>query len=153
MLRSKKGEAKAFKRWVASEVLPSIRRTGGYGAATLTVPPELTAAISELRQAVQDLQEMVQNNGGGGVQHTALCLTTPQPSQEEQRMLCVGRVLAASEVERFNATENVVQLSAWLGSRVRATNPEAKRKILDSFARAARRRACSRRRKTGTWCP
>lgn len=27
---SKKAEAKAFKRWVTSEVLPSIRKTGGY---------------------------------------------------------------------------------------------------------------------------
>ena len=28
---SKKQEAKAFKRWVNHEVLPSIRKTGGYG--------------------------------------------------------------------------------------------------------------------------
>ena len=30
MLRSHKEEAKAFKRWVTSEVLPSIRQNGGY---------------------------------------------------------------------------------------------------------------------------
>lgn len=31
ILSSKLPAAKAFKRWVTSEVLPSIRRTGGYG--------------------------------------------------------------------------------------------------------------------------
>ena len=139
VLRSKKCEAKAFKRWVTSEVLPSIRRNGGYGAATLTVPSELTEAITELRQAVKELKESVQNNGGGGgVQHTVLCLSNPQPSNEEKRMLEVGRVLSADETKDFNATENVVQLSAWLDSRVRATNPEAKRKILDAFRKEAK---------------
>jgi len=139
VLRSKKEEAKVFKHWVTSEVLPSIRRNGGYGAATLVVPPELTAAITELRQAVQDLKQSVQNNsGGGGVQHTVLCLSNPQPSGQEQRMLRVGKVLSAAEVEDFNATENVVRLSTWLDSRVRVTNPEAKRKILDAFRKGAK---------------
>ena len=32
---SKKPEAKAFKRWVNHEVLPSIRKTGGYGIRTV----------------------------------------------------------------------------------------------------------------------
>lgn len=35
ILRSRKPEAKAFKRWVTHEVLPSIRRTGQYGAAPI----------------------------------------------------------------------------------------------------------------------
>ena len=30
ILRSKKTEAKAFKKWVCSEVLPSIRKSGSY---------------------------------------------------------------------------------------------------------------------------
>jgi prophage antirepressor-like protein len=32
ILRSRKAEARAFKRWITGEVLPEIRRTGGYGA-------------------------------------------------------------------------------------------------------------------------
>lgn len=31
IMTSRKPEAKAFKKWVTSEVLPSIRKTGGYG--------------------------------------------------------------------------------------------------------------------------
>lgn len=34
ILRSNKPEAKAFKRWVTHEVLPSIRRTGQYSVGT-----------------------------------------------------------------------------------------------------------------------
>jgi anti-repressor protein len=33
ILRSRKPEAKAFKKWVTSEVLPSIRRNGSYAVA------------------------------------------------------------------------------------------------------------------------
>lgn len=38
ILRSRKPEAKAFKRWVTHEVLPSIRRTGSYAIAGVPVP-------------------------------------------------------------------------------------------------------------------
>lgn len=40
VLGSKLPEAKAFKRWVTHEVLPSIRRTGGYIAAKPDETPE-----------------------------------------------------------------------------------------------------------------
>ena len=56
ILRSDKPEAKKFKRWVTHEVLPSIRQTGAYDAASAqptidTVPvavpvvPELSAGV------------------------------------------------------------------------------------------------------------
>jgi prophage antirepressor-like protein len=45
ILSSKLPAAKRFKRWVTSEVLPAIRRTGGYGtAATQAAEPETAAA-------------------------------------------------------------------------------------------------------------
>lgn len=37
ILRSRKPEAKAFKRWVTHEVLPSIRKTGAYLAPNLSL--------------------------------------------------------------------------------------------------------------------
>lgn len=40
VLRSRKPEAKRFKRWVTHEVLPSIRKTGGYIAAGVQDTPE-----------------------------------------------------------------------------------------------------------------
>ena len=44
VMRSRKPEAKAFKRWVVHEVLPAIRRTGGYMAAKPDETPEETMA-------------------------------------------------------------------------------------------------------------
>jgi prophage antirepressor-like protein len=38
IFRSTKPEAKTFRRWVTQEVLPSIRRTGGYGTAVPAAP-------------------------------------------------------------------------------------------------------------------
>lgn len=42
ILTSRKAEAKRFKKWVTSEVLPSIRRTGSY---TVPVPQTLPEAL------------------------------------------------------------------------------------------------------------
>lgn len=44
ILGSKLPTAKAFKRWVTHEVLPSIRRRGGYMMASTTETPEETMA-------------------------------------------------------------------------------------------------------------
>lgn len=74
VLRSDKPEAKAFKRWVTHEVLPSIRRTGAY----FTEPerrPDLpaslpTAEVQQLGTAAQHLwlvlREMDRLQGGDG---------------------------------------------------------------------------------------
>jgi hypothetical protein len=43
ILRSRKPEAKAFKRWITREVLPAIRKTGQY-LAPVPQPREITAA-------------------------------------------------------------------------------------------------------------
>jgi len=45
IFKSRKEEAKAFKRWVTKEVLPSIRKTGGY---TLTNPAQMANIIEEV---------------------------------------------------------------------------------------------------------
>jgi hypothetical protein len=45
MLRSRKPQAKAFKRWITHEVIPAIRETGRYEAPAVPEPPrELAAA-------------------------------------------------------------------------------------------------------------
>ena len=123
VLRSEKEEAKVFKRWVTSEVLPSIRRYGSYGSHVQHV-----------------------------IQYKVISMAKPQPSKEERRMLRVGKALSSGEVEQLNAMENIVQLSTWLDSRVRAPNRQGARSWTPS-AKAAKWRACSRQTKRGTWCP
>ena len=127
VMRSKTPSAHAFQRWVTSEVLPCIRRTGSYGAPM--IPPELTTAIAELQQAVRELK----SSSSSGVQHTAICLSNPQASKEEKRLLKYGKVLTTEEFNNVNTSETVVRLSAWLDPKVKATNPEAKRKIVYAF--------------------
>ena len=53
ILRSDKPEAKAFKRWVTHDVLPSIRKTGAYG-----VPPERLARITALQKRLDEWHEL-----------------------------------------------------------------------------------------------
>lgn len=48
ILRSRKPEARRFKRWVTHEVLPAIRRTGGYMAAVPGETPEQVMARAVL---------------------------------------------------------------------------------------------------------
>jgi anti-repressor protein len=46
VMRSRKPEAKEFQRWVTHEVLPSIRRHGGYMAGQESMTPEQMALAS-----------------------------------------------------------------------------------------------------------
>lgn len=48
VMRSRKPEAKAFQRWVTHEVLPAIRRTGGYLVAKQDETPEQIMARAVL---------------------------------------------------------------------------------------------------------
>lgn len=61
VLGSRKPEAKAFKRWVTHEVIPSIRSTGGYlaGAESMT-PAELMAkALTVAQKTLADREARI----------------------------------------------------------------------------------------------
>ena len=51
ILRSRKAEAKAFKRWVTHDVLPSIRKTGAYLSPAIS-DRQVEALITTLEQEV-----------------------------------------------------------------------------------------------------
>ena len=55
ILRSDKPNAKSFRRWVTSEVLPSIRKTGNYSAKPMTTEEK----IKLLAQGNTELSERV----------------------------------------------------------------------------------------------
>lgn len=68
---SKLESAKKFKKWVTSEVLPSIRKTGSYNAPPRTIPEqiqllaqgtvELTERVNNIQSGLTDMQEELQN--------------------------------------------------------------------------------------------
>lgn len=80
ILRSNKPEAKAFKRWITHEVLPSIRRTGSYSAGPRLndengVSKNYTIGGPHLRKtALQFMLTLQQLEMGGEVQITNLKL-------------------------------------------------------------------------------
>ena len=61
ILRSDKPEAKAFKRWVVHEVLPSIRKNGSYGMNTeaLQELAEINRQLEQYRQRYESVDKIV----------------------------------------------------------------------------------------------
>ena len=74
ILKSRKPEAKAFKKWVTSEVLPSIRKQGKYEVKP-TVPQSYSQALLEAGRlaAIVEQQELLMNE-----QKQALILAAPK---------------------------------------------------------------------------
>lgn len=61
ILRSRKPEAKAFKRWITHDVLPAIRKTGSYGAPAGMTFEQMTAhVIGELNERIEAARQRVQ---------------------------------------------------------------------------------------------
>lgn len=51
ILKSRKPEARAFRRWVTGEVLPSLRRTGAYALLPADPAPPIAADLDPVRLA------------------------------------------------------------------------------------------------------
>ena len=84
-LKSTKPEAKSFKRWVTSEVLPSIRKYGGYGGGAVV---ELTKQVQELRTAMAALTQRL------GAQSKCSRRALPARKGRELSRLCWGAGLS-----------------------------------------------------------
>lgn len=57
ILDSRKQEARMFRKWIVSEVLPTIRKTGGYHTSTMTALPNFADPV-EAARAWADQYEM-----------------------------------------------------------------------------------------------
>lgn len=62
VLRSRKPEAKTFKRWITHEVLPSIRKTGGYGNTPKALPKDYVSALEALLAAEKERIALSEQN-------------------------------------------------------------------------------------------
>lgn len=62
VLLSKLPSAKSFKRWVTSEVLPSIRKTGSYSAPSYHVPQNFTEALKLAYEQQLQIDKMFLEN-------------------------------------------------------------------------------------------
>jgi phage antirepressor YoqD-like protein len=101
ILRSDKPEAKAFKRWVTHEVLPQIRKTGGYNLPrTLPDALRLAADLAEENEKLKPKAEM---------HDLFLSAANAQPMGDVAKALGVGRnslfkVLREARVLMYNNT-------------------------------------------------
>lgn len=59
VLRSRKPEAKTFRRWITHEVLPSIRKTGSFGETTPTGRELLAHAVLEAQKMLETKDEQI----------------------------------------------------------------------------------------------
>lgn len=79
ILRSNRPEARAFKRWVTCEVLPEIRRTGGYGLAVPTALPDaLELAAAQARRLDAARAELAAAQTEVTVAHAQLAAAEPK---------------------------------------------------------------------------
>lgn len=57
ILRSRKPEAKTFKRWITHEVLPVIRKTGSYSVAPIELPRSFAEALELAARQARALED------------------------------------------------------------------------------------------------
>lgn len=109
--RSNKPEARRFQRWVTSEVLPSIRKTGSYGlqitkedrlklnVLNATDPDARLKALSKLEQhhieqkkALEDKNEQLEANNEILTQQRDKAIATKAQISTNREAVAVGRV-------------------------------------------------------------
>ena len=62
VLGSRKPEAKAFKKWITSEVIPSIRKTGSYSVQQFELPGTYREALADLLLEVEKTEALTLEN-------------------------------------------------------------------------------------------
>jgi len=102
ILRSRKPEAKRFKRWVTHEVLPSIRKTGSYGQADVlkTITDALVPALQGITSALASITTRLDaiEKRETTVEHTTRVEHRPAPQPASQRdPIPRGRLHAPAE--------------------------------------------------------
>lgn len=107
ILDSRKPEARQFRKWVTSDVLPSIRKTGGYIAASQEDTPELimARALQVAQATINKHQQMLEQA------NERIALQDTQLKQQAPKVKYVDDVLQS--VNTYTST----QMSKELGLR------------------------------------
>lgn len=105
ILDSRKPEAKQFRKWITSEVLPSIRKTGGYMISKPEDTPEelMARALLVAQDALRRREERIANLE----QQTAL--------QSEELQAAAPKVNYYEKVLQSTSTYNTNQIAKELG--------------------------------------
>ena len=93
VLRSRKPEAKAFKRWVTHDILPSIRKSGGYMTAKPDDTPEtilaraVLIAQDTLKRVEAERDEAVRTKAWIGSRREASAMATAASAARRAKVL------------------------------------------------------------------
>lgn len=86
ILTSRKPEAKRFKKWVTSEVLPSIRKTGQFQARALTPLEQLEQTVTILKDQQAQLAAL-----GARVQHVEDTMEAVEGAPQQMTVVAYAR--------------------------------------------------------------
>lgn len=116
ILTSRKAEAKRFKKWVTSEVLPAIRKTGGYGEAQPT-----KATRPALEDKTVNHIWLVMNDSGQVLESIPMRDAATVRGQVDKHFPTVALLERSAVIEDL---DHVADLMLELNARVRNTlNP------------------------------
>lgn len=139
ILSSKLDGAKEFKRWVTSEVLPTLRKTGSYTVHKEVDKEELAVRAQEARVASANLLKALADNAHGTWRDVLLAHVTkeltgefllPLPKSERKSYSAteVGEILGVS-ANRVGSIANKLGLKteeygAWFHNKAKFSNKE-----------------------------
>ena len=102
--RSRKPSANAFRRWVTSEVLPSIRRTGSYQMPDLSSEMALAVENGHLKDQVRAQDEIIKLKDGAimGLQGKLIGV-------QDKQIRLIGQMAAIEKRQRIRETIQTIE--------------------------------------------
>ena len=107
ILTSRKPEAKRFKKWVTTEVLPSIRKTGGYSVKTKTaleLAREQVLLLEALENTQKQLAHAIETKAEIGSRREATSMATASVAVRERNKVLeeLGRAQSMATIRAVN---------------------------------------------------
>lgn len=115
ILDSRKPEARAFRKWVTSEVLPSIRRSGGYMVAKAEESPEeiMARALKIADETVKRQQRQLQQAAGVIEQQGRRIRSLERYKDYARRVEETGQTYTMTQVAEFLGFQQVSEFMDW----------------------------------------
>lgn len=125
ILRSRKPEAKAFKRWVTHEVIPSIRKTGTYTANSAKLDPE--AVLKKYGLSVDDPNI----NQNVRIELTKMAMRIARMTQEqEQRTFAIFAKLCVITMAQKKREQEADPANLFIKDRLKQDKGKIQAKVL-----------------------